>query len=272
MMEKIQLERKNLLQQKCRELKMESKTSPLPARFIIEDRHRVMYCDVPKAATTNLKELMLVLSGNFNIADLRSIPKLKVHEENEMRKLDVFESAMISKNGVANYTKFIFVRHPFERLVSAYENKFGRTIDGTAYQRRVGTEIIRKYRQKPTKISLEKGDDVTFVEFVDYVVDEWKLNKKWMDLHWLPANDLCLPCSIEYNLIGKVETLKQDVSFLLHKLNETDLIPPFKAKQNPPQTTPSVWRRMIKQLSQQQIYDLLTIYAADFHIFGYPPD
>ncbi|XP_059352653.1 carbohydrate sulfotransferase 11-like [Daphnia carinata] len=104
------------------------------------------------------------------------------------------------------------------------------------------------------------------------VIDTWRLNKTHMDTHWLPANDLCLPCSIEYDLIGKVGTLEQDVSFLLRKLNETDLIPSFQAQQKAPQTTPSVWRQMMKQLSQQQIYDLLTIYAADFHMFGYLPD
>ncbi|XP_059352652.1 carbohydrate sulfotransferase 11-like [Daphnia carinata] len=258
---------------------MESETSPIPAWFKIEDGHQVMYCDVPKmmafvrsqAASTNLKRLMLILSGKFDIADLLSIPGTVVHHQNIMRNLAVFESATFSENGVGNYTKFIFVRHPFERLVSAYENKVGINAVDFNYRKRLGPKMIRKYRQEPTKV-WEEGDYATFVEFVDYVIEEWKLNKTHMDVHWLPANDLCIPCTIEYDLIGKVETLEQDVSFLLHKLNETDLIASFQAQQNAPQTTPSVWRRMMKQLSQQQIYDLLTIYAADFHIFGYLPD
>ncbi|XP_045036400.1 carbohydrate sulfotransferase 11-like [Daphnia magna] len=225
MMEKIQLERKNLLKQKCSELKLKSKTSPRPVRFKIEDRHRVMYCEVPKAATTNLKGLMLVLS-----------------------------------------------EEPFERLVSAYESKFGSTVIDDRYQRGVGTNIIRKYRQNPTAISLEKGDDVTFVEFVNFVIDKWKLPKERMDAHWLSAIELCFPCSIEYDFIGKVETLEQDVSFLLQKLNETDLIPSFQEKQKAPNTTQSVWRQTMKQLNQQQMEDLISIYAADFQIFGYPLD
>ncbi|KAI9553080.1 hypothetical protein GHT06_020971 [Daphnia sinensis] len=272
MMEKIQLERKNLLKQKCRELKLQLNTNPLPARFKIEDRHQVMYCDVPKAATTNLKGLMLVLSGIVNMTDLPSLPRVKVHEKNEMRKLVVYGQAGILKERVGNYTKLMFVRHPYERLVSAYESKFGSTIINNRYQRRIGAKIIRKYRKNPTPIALEKCDDVTFPEFVNYVIDEWKLNKKLVDVHWLPAIDLCLPCSIEYDFIGKVETLEQDVSFLLEKLNETDLIPSFQAKQKAPQTTQSVWRQKMKQLSKQQIKDLTRIYAADFQIFGYPLD
>lgn len=247
-------------------------TNPLPARFKIEDRHQVMYCDVPKAATTNLKGLMLVLSGKFNISDLPSIPRLTVHEKNEMRKLAVVEPAAIFENGVGNYTKFIFVRHPFERLVSAYESKFGSTIPDDIYQRKIGTKIIQKYRKKPTKISLEKGDDVTFVEFVNYVMDESKTNRKRMDVHWLPAIELCRPCSIEYDFIGKVETLEQDVSFLLQKLNEADLILSFQEKQKARHTTQSVWRETMKQLSQQQMDDLISLYASDFQIFGYPLD
>lgn len=54
MMEKIQLERKNLLKQKCSELKLKSKTSPRPVRFKIEDRHRVMYCEVPKVINSEI--------------------------------------------------------------------------------------------------------------------------------------------------------------------------------------------------------------------------
>lgn len=215
---------------------------------------------------------MLVLSGKFDIADLLSIPRLKVHEKNEMRKLAVVEPTAFVKEGVGNYTKFIFVRHPFERLVSAYESKFGSTVIDDRYQRGVGTNIIRKYRQNPTAISLEKGDDVTFVEFVNFIIDKWKLPKERMDAHWLSAIELCFPCSIEYDFIGKVETLEQDVSFLLQKLNETDLIPSFQEKQKAPNTTQSVWRQTMKQLNQQQMEDLISIYAADFQIFGYPLD
>jgi hypothetical protein len=48
-----QLERKNLIQERCGETTTEKqprRTKVTPVRFKIEDRHRVMYCDVPKVS------------------------------------------------------------------------------------------------------------------------------------------------------------------------------------------------------------------------------
>lgn len=54
-----QLERLNLLQEKCRNTTAATNHQPnkrkmaaTPVRFKIEDRHRVMYCDVPKVKIT----------------------------------------------------------------------------------------------------------------------------------------------------------------------------------------------------------------------------
>jgi hypothetical protein len=49
-LEILQVERKNLIQEKCRDA-IAARAKPKmanPVRFKIEDRHRVMYCDVPK--------------------------------------------------------------------------------------------------------------------------------------------------------------------------------------------------------------------------------
>jgi hypothetical protein len=45
-MEKIQLERRNLIDESCRKITWRRQSRP--ARFYVEDRHRLMYCYVPK--------------------------------------------------------------------------------------------------------------------------------------------------------------------------------------------------------------------------------
>ncbi|EFX71975.1 hypothetical protein DAPPUDRAFT_326687 [Daphnia pulex] len=236
--------------------------------IIVDDQHRLLYCDVPKVASTNLKRLMLILSGKITAKQFSSIPRLTVHDNNPMLHLDAFDLTDILKIGRANYSKFIFVRHPYERLVSAYQDKLAG--DNTFFQKVIGREIVEKYRKKPTQLSLNNGHDVTFPEFVSYVVDEWKQNQRQLDVHWRPASDLCLPCSMEYDFIGKFETMNQDVDFLLQRLNESYLSNLFKLSKTPTKTTLALWKKSIKEISHQQLSDLNDIFAEDFLLFGYP--
>ena len=53
-------------------------------------------------------------------------------------------------------TNFIVVRHPFERLVSAYRDKLERShadnYEKDFYYKKYGQKIVKKYRQKATSI------------------------------------------------------------------------------------------------------------------------
>lgn len=210
---------------------------------------------------------MLILSGTVETDDLSSIPRLTVHEQNEMRMVYANNLNDTIIEGVGNFTKFLFVRHPLERLVSAYQDKLVR--NNTTYHNNVGKGIIRKYRKKPSPLSLQMGHDVTFPEFVSYIIDEWKDAKKPLDTHWRPVVNLCLPCVMRFDFIGKLETLNQDVDFLLWKLNESDLSG-LVGRQQKPKTTSSLWKEFMKKISYQQLSDLNRMFAEDFWLFGYP--
>ena len=223
-----------------------------------------------QVASTNLKRLMLVLSGAvvLNTTNLSSIPKGKVHNRNPMRTLNAkhFNDTLIV--GGNNYTKFFFVRHPFERLVSAYQNKLAS--NNTIFNKMVGKKIIRKYRQNATAISLKKGHDVTFNEFVQFIVDEWRNGSKTLDAHWRPIVDLCLPCVMQYDFIGKFETLNRDVEYLLRrKWNESQWIGLFDS-QPKAKTTSSLWKQTMKLISAEQLSELNEVYDQDFRLFQYP--
>jgi hypothetical protein len=216
---------------------------------------------------------MLVLSGVVEFNNLESLfPKSTIHEKNPLRMFDANNLADTIQNGVGNFTKFIFVRHPFERLVSAYQDKLAG--DNVFYQKAVGIAIIRKYRKEPSALSLQKGHDVTFPEFVDFIVDEWKDGRVPLDVHWRPVVDLCHPCSMEYDFIGKFETLDQDVDHLLQTLNESGLTSQLlKSPGNTkPKTTATLWSQSMKTLSRKQLNELDNIFMEDFRLFGYPQE
>ena len=55
------------------------------------------------------------MASNKTIQDTESIPRDLVHEKNPMPKIEPFDSSDIAGYGMGAYTKFLFVRHPFER-------------------------------------------------------------------------------------------------------------------------------------------------------------
>ena len=106
----------------------------------------------------------------------------------------------------------MIVRDPLERILSAYKNKFTLSYN-TYFHTRYGRKIIRKYRKNPSAESLEKGHDVTFQEFIQYLLDP-KTPRPFNE-HWRPISELARPCEIQYDVIGKYETMSEDVQYIL---------------------------------------------------------
>lgn len=158
-------------------------------------------------ACTNWKRLLLVISDRWISMnkDPLVIPGSLVHKEGvfvTFNELDENEREMVMSE---NYTRLIFVRHPFERLLSAYRNKLEENTSKSAYfQQRIGRLIIKSLRTSPTNDSLYHGNNVSFDEFVQYLLmPELSLKNQSYNEHWEPINRLCNPCAMKYNVIGK---------------------------------------------------------------------
>lgn len=100
---------------------------------------------------------------------------------------------------------FSFVRHPFDRLVSAYYDKIVSDDDVSLKKRML--KVLHTY------------GEVTFSNFIKLVLDE---NKKFIhcesekcgiDVHWRPFYLRCAYCLINYSFIGRIETFAKDVRY-----------------------------------------------------------
>lgn len=204
----------------------------------------------------------MILSGLANSSDPLSIPADLVHKRGVFLTLNNFTVPEI-RNMLNSYTKFLFVRHPFERLLSAYRNKFERDYVRSSYfQSRFGRYIIKNYRHNPSKESLEKGDDVTFVEFAAYLTGPENVT---FNEHWKPVYNICRPCQIKYDFIGKYETLYSDSDHLLKLAGvQSSAFPRVK-----PSNTSESLRKYYTSLTSQTITQLFNLYFMDFKIFNY---
>lgn len=109
---------------------------------------------------------------------------------------------------------FIFVRDPYQRLLSAYVNKF--LSPNAFYWGSFGKQIIADYRPGASRQAKKCGHDVTFSEFLRYVSESSD-----SDPHWTSVHRLCSPCHYAYKFIGKAESFEEDTVQLLTSFNLT---------------------------------------------------
>ncbi|XP_069989147.1 carbohydrate sulfotransferase 11 isoform X1 [Penaeus vannamei] len=237
--------------------------------LVIDDKHRTVYCYVPKVACTNWKRMMMILSGRTNKTDPLAIRSYVPHVEGVLPRLS--SSRMTSSllhHKLRTYTKFLFVRHPVERLVSAYRNKL--VINSTSaadFKRRYGIKILKKFRKGDAVQNISKtGHGVTFAEFVSYLIEKRHESPQSMNEHWAPYVELCHPCFIKYNIIGKYETLEEDAEYVLRKIGAPPSLhfPPLVTSK----TTALVEAHM-NTLTPELRKKLYNAYQLDFKLFGY---
>lgn len=98
---------------------------------------------VLKVACTNWKRVLMVLNRQWSSYYPLEIPAGLAHDSNVLKHLSNFTLPEIYKM-IKLYKKLIVVRHPLERLLSAYRNKFEAKKPSAKYfQARFGRKIIR---------------------------------------------------------------------------------------------------------------------------------
>ncbi len=114
--------------------------------------------------------------------------------------------------------KVPFVRDPFVRLISAFRDKFVKPDE--YFYSRYGSTMLHRYANisKPTDSAQEAfaaGIRLSFTHFIKYLLDPQTEEEKPFNEHWQQMYRLCHPCQIEYDFVGKLETLDEDTEHLL---------------------------------------------------------
>ncbi|XP_026166700.1 carbohydrate sulfotransferase 8-like [Mastacembelus armatus] len=267
---RVQVSRRRLLNEVCAKYQPGVIERPVSRREVsrvyVEDRSRLLYCEVPKAGCSNWKRVLMVLGGSAT--STRDIPHDAAHYTNHLQRLDSFDHVGIAKR-LRSYTKVLFVREPFERLVSAFRDKF--ESPNSYYHPVFGRPIISRYRANATRTALRTGTGVTFREFVQYLLDVRR--PVGMDIHWEPVSQLCNPCLLRYNFIGKFESLEKEANFLLQSIGAPRNLtfPDFKDR-NPlaERTSSQITQRYFSQLNSTERQKAYDFYYMDYLMFNYP--
>ena len=190
-------------------------------------------------------------------------------------------------------TGFMVVRHPFERLVSAYRDKLERNnLEEPFYYEKYGKHFVKKYRKEAIKVLGDEyfseqynfgtpikvpdnrrpnADLPTFWEFAQAVIDNFKI-----DEHWEPINRFCSICSPTtmkaFRYFLKFEELETEENMFLDHLDwKIDKTQKIKLNINHPMDIKGdqLTKLYFSLLSKKQIQDLYKFYELDFLLFEY---
>ena len=123
---------------------------------------------------------------------------------------------------VKSYYKFMVVRNPLERLVSAYRDKIAKPVTSLyggdlfeGYKR----EILKRYRVEAFSLWEHNGVSepmsVTFSEYIWWVVES---NPHFLNEHFSPIVDNALPCTMKYDFYANFKLFNSDILGLIWKL------------------------------------------------------
>jgi len=213
-----------------------------------DKKHHLVYCPIYKVASGTWTTNFLRLSG-FN-SDLPKWQRFsKLHNASESVSRKMFPPPKGKKKQMETLkssTKFLVVRHPFDRIISAYKGKIANPNAKPRFYRKLQKEIKAKYSKNKKEIAAEVPP--SFAEYWEYLTDitEDLVNpKEWRDVDCVQSfYSVCIPCDVEYDVIIKLETHDEDTEYLIRKYNLTELNEPF-----------TMWKHNSKAENQIGDYD-----------------
>ena len=171
-----------------------------------------------------MKRLMLYMGGQLPLKTV-DWPWVEdsVYLEPALSRASLMNKTLVTNEKVLRlktYYKFMIVRNPLERLVSAFRNKIESPLSRERLDRFpqfLKVEILEQYRSSKFRQWKSRTDlniSVAFSEFVQYFIetDVMKMNE-----HFRPSIDICHPCLIKYDFYGNFKNYSSDVAQLIDK-------------------------------------------------------
>jgi hypothetical protein len=149
--------------------------------MMVSEQHRLFYIPAAKCACTSLKSMMVELAGvtHYERAISLGVHRVTDHFNTGAQLKDQSMEKAREMLASEQYLKFAVVREPFERLVSAYLEKFVYNRENARNLQHT-RPVISEVRDT-ADIDLRRG--VSFDEFISTILrqDSWDL-----DPHWRP--------------------------------------------------------------------------------------
>lgn len=146
---------------------------------------------------------------------------------------------------------FFNVRHPYERLVSAY-TMF------RAQNREVGRDTFEEFIREEVLLKSNLSEN--------------KMGNLEMEPHLRPSNSYCAFCNIKYDVVSMMETFHEDTMRIKELLGLDDPKVETRLRINTGDKILNMTRNYFKNISMGDKEELKKLYQFDFAMFDYNPD
>ncbi|XP_069949872.1 carbohydrate sulfotransferase 14-like isoform X2 [Cherax quadricarinatus] len=265
---------------------LEPNLAPVYYNLLWVPKYNLLWCPIFKAASTSWVKNLLLLGG-------QQVVEGSLHAQ-ARNLFHLSTSPKFRQDVLKTSKKMLIVRHPLERLLSAYRDKMLRYRSYNGPYERLQREIVETYPDAAVSkgdISRRNlsGEDKTrvpeghvfptFTQFLRKVKDDltaaWSSNgKPPVNMHWRPYWQGCAPCTLHYHMIAQVETLDQDLTYIIQDLGLQDQLfyvhshaSNFDVYNGTREATVHYYGTVPSLLLQQ----LVQLYRPDFELFGYSP-
>lgn len=180
--------------------------------YIVNYDYRLIYCPIPKNACTSVTKFMVMLSNLQEKEKILELPGGKFHPyvRSKLTLRDNNYRSVVEILDNSDYFKFTVVRNPWERLLSAYLNKFVQYND-PRITKKVIDDVYYNNNENP-----DYNKSINFQQFIEYLVrtkDE-NLNDHFRPQYLFLGNT-------KFDFIAQFETLEKDFEFIKKKFNIT---------------------------------------------------
>jgi hypothetical protein len=115
---------------------------------------------------------------------------------------------------------------------------------------------------------LEPSEKVRLEEFLQYLVDPVRVEP--LNEHWEKIHQLCQPCSVHYDFIGRYETMETDADHVLHAVHADHVVSfPRRSDNYKYSRTSTVVSSAYKDISPELLWEVYQSYEDDFELFDY---
>ena len=244
-----------------------------------EPTKQIAFCHVPKASSSTWMKAF----GSMNHIKIRAgetdhkivtSPNISIHATTyyDMKLL----------NELPQF-KFIFVRHPFERLGSFFHMFYYQIFYPNKIQKEWKEHLIKHQQilvdyeiRHMNKLGKDTKNETLFQRFADIVIHQVSTSNTISQTHFWPYTELCRACLVSYDFIGNVETFDDDIQKIADRFPKNQVLQEMRNSKRlncrsncGANDFSSKYEGDYKQLKQETIVRLYEIYKNDFEFGGY---
>ncbi|XP_078616367.1 carbohydrate sulfotransferase 10-like [Branchiostoma floridae x Branchiostoma japonicum] len=277
--ESTQRERMTLVRKRCTDNINKKSGFPPRSRFVVSEKHKLLYCQVFKTGSTTT----LTILHNLEHDEERSTKEMRDQLDTlPFKRLNDYTDEEV-RHRLETYTKLLITRNPLERLASAWRHKFVdvplrfwfrqeyhsmlETLSIETISKNISTTKSNVKKSNRKEVDNENYPIVPFLAFIKAVGTN---RTEWQNPHWEQISDLCAPCQIDYDFIAHTETLAEDFPLFFKTAGITGkdkLLPEVRERKSE-----KLFSAFYKEVSIEDLRRIKEKFKDDYDMFGYSFD